>query len=158
MPLIIDGYNLLRTIQKTDEEFEQLDETGLCRFLSQYLTRVRDHGHVFFDGLGPPDKTGMAGLAGLEVYFSGQDREADELIEQKIQDNTAPRRLVVVSTDRRVRQAASKKKATAMLCEVFWIEMQRRLAQQQVVYEPKEKRQGITEMETDQWLDAFGLD
>jgi predicted RNA-binding protein with PIN domain len=162
MPVIVDGYNLMHVIQKSDEDFANLTEVGLCKIISEYLKRVRDRGHIVFDGTGPYDKTDMEWLGGienLEVYFSGNDAEADEIIEQKILDSSAPKSLVVVSTDRRIRAAAKKRKATALRSEIFWLEIIRHMENQnKPTIEPKQKRQGLTEGETDQWLDYFGLD
>ena len=162
MPVIVDGYNLRHVIQKSDEDFANLTEVGLCKIISEYLKRVRDRGHIVFDGTGPYDKTDMEWLGGmenLEVYFSGKDAEADEIIEQKILDSSAPKSLVVVSTDRRIRAAASKRKAIPLRSEIFWQEIIIHMEHQnKPTIEPKQKRQGLTEGETDQWLDYFGLD
>ena len=161
MPVIVDGYNLMHVIQKSDEDFANLNEVGLCRIISEYLKRIRDRGHIVFDGTGPYDKTDMEWLGGidnLEVYFSGDKVEADEIIEQKIQDSSAPKGLVIVSTDRKIRDAASKRKATAVRSEAFWLEMIRHMEyQNKPPLEPRQKRQGLTNGETDQWLDYFGL-
>ena len=161
MPLIVDGYNLLRFVQKAGH-FEDLIEVGLCRILSDYLVSVRERGHIVFDGIGPPDKHDfeqLGGLANLEVYFSGADYDADEVIMQKIEDSSAPKSLTVVSTDREIRAAAAARKATSVRADVFWHGLVSRLeTQQKAVHEPKEKRRGITEGETDQWLDFFGID
>ena len=157
MPHLIDGYNLLRLIQQVDEELVTLTEAGLCRIISEYLVRIRDYGHIFFDGLGPPDKTNLSNFPNLEVYFSGPNTDADSLIELKIADNTAPKSLVVISTDRRIRAAAKKRKALSVRSDIFWIAMTKQLERQKPTPEPKEKRRGITEGETDQWLDIFGM-
>ena len=162
MPVLVDGYNLLRAVQKSDEDFQQLNEVGLCRILSEYFRRVRTHGHVVFDGTGPFDKTDMERLAGfdnLEVYFSGPNLDADEVIEEKIQDNTAPKSLVVVSTDRELRTAALKRKAVSIRSEIFWLNLIQHLdRKQKPSLEPRAKREGITEAETDQWLEYFNAD
>jgi len=121
MPVLIDGYNLLRTVQK-DEQFEDLREYGLCRILSDYLAEMRDRGNIVFDGTGPPDKSEMEQLGefdNLEVYFAGERTDADSVIEEKIHDNTAPRSLIVVSTDRAIRNAAARRKATPVRSDVF---------------------------------------
>ena len=158
MPIVIDGYNLLRAVQKTEEDLADLIEAGLCRIISEYLTHVRDHGHIYFDGIGPPDKTRLGGLTNLEVYFTGKHIDADSAIEQKILDNTAPKSLIVVSSDRRIKAAARKRKANPLSSEIFWQDLITQLGRNtKPSQEPKEKRQGLTEKETDQWLDAFGL-
>jgi len=161
MPLLFDGYNLLRFVQ-TDERFESLTEVGLCRILSDYLTSIRDRGHVVFDGIGPPDKSDfeqLGALGNLEVYFSGEHYSADDLIMEKIEDSTAPKSLKVVSTDRQLRSAAAARKAVSVRADVFWHGLLERLeTRQKPVFEPKAKRRGITDIEADQWLDYFGID
>ena len=159
MPYLIDGYNLLRAVQKL-EEFASLTDIQMCRAVSDYLCCVRDHGHLVFDGTGPPDKSPFGGIPSLEVYFSGATYEADDIIEDKIQDNTAPKSLVVVSTDRRIRTAAAKRKAIAIPAEVFWQNLLAQLEKHanRPAPEPAQKRHGLTERETDLWLDEFGFD
>ena len=159
MPYLIDGYNLLRAVQKT-EEFSALTDVQMCRAVSDYLGCVRDHGHVVFDGVGPPDKSAFGGMPGLEVYFSGESYEADDIIEDKILDSTAPKSLVVVSSDRRIRTAAAKRKAIDISAEMFWQTLLSQLEKQanRPAPEPSEKRHGLTERETDLWIDLFDLD
>ena len=159
MPYLIDGYNLLRSIQKTDEELCALTDTGLCRILCEYFRRVRSFGHIVFDGIGPPDKSGFSGLDNLEIYFSGTDIDADEIIEERIGDNTAPKSLIVVSTDRKIRASAAKRKAVAVRSDIFWQNVIQQLGRhRKPTPEPQEKRTGITESETDEWLDLFGIE
>jgi predicted RNA-binding protein with PIN domain len=158
MPILIDGYNLLRYMQASDEQFEVLNEVGLCRIISLYLSRIRSNGQIIFDGFGPMDKSDLSGFGNLEVYFSGQDTEADEIIEEKILINTAPKRLMVVSTDRRIRAAASHRKAISVRSDLFFYEVEKVLDRKMMTPEPKEKRSGLTEAEAEQWIDFFDLD
>ena len=159
MPYLLDGYNLLRAAQKT-EEFAALTDVQLCRAVSDYLCCIRDHGHIVFDGVGPPDKSPFGGIPSLEVYFSGQSCEADDIIEDKIYDNTAPKSLVVVSSDRRLRTSATKRKAISVPADFFWETLLAQLEKQanRPAPEPSEKRHGLTEREADIWLDIFDLD
>ncbi|MHC4291501.1 MAG: NYN domain-containing protein [Planctomycetota bacterium] len=159
MPYLIDGYNLLCSVQKL-EEFSSLTDVQLCRAVSDYLRCVRDHGHIVFDGIGPPDKSAFGGIPSLEVYFSGQSYEADDVIEEKILDNSAPKSLVVVSSDKRLRKATTKRKAKAVPSEFFWQHLLLQLEKQAArpTPEPSEKRHGLTERETDVWLDVFDIE
>ncbi|MBW8035722.1 MAG: hypothetical protein FVQ79_08875 [Planctomycetes bacterium] len=158
MPIIIDGYNLLRWVQSIDSAYADLDEAPLCRMISLYLIRTRNRAQVIFDGVGPPDKRELANIANMEVYFSGPDREADDIIEDKILESSAPKGLVVVSSDRRIRTAAQKRKATSVKADYFWLSLIEQLDKKKPMPEPKEKRNGISEHEADQWLNEFGLD
>jgi predicted RNA-binding protein with PIN domain len=157
MPIIIDGYNLLRSVQKI-EEYQSLDEAALCRIISEYLQRVRTYAQVIFDGLGPRDKSDLSGIDNVEVYFSGENLEADDVIEEKIEEYSAPKNMVVVSTDRRIRAAAAKRKSISVTSDLFWISMIEQLDKKKPTPMPKQKRHGITETEADAWLDEFDLD
>jgi predicted RNA-binding protein with PIN domain len=95
----------------------------------------------------------------VEVVFSGVHKDSDAIIEEKIRANTAPRRLTVVSSDRRLRKAAAMRKATAVKSEDFWEEVRKELQRRKPrKKEPQAKREGLTEGETEQWMDLFGLD
>lgn len=158
MPYLIDGYNLLRLIQSIHEEYAEIAEAGLCRILSEYIRIKRSRGQIVFDGLGPPDKSCLGGYGNLEVFFSGQTLEADDVIEEKILDNSAPKSLIVVSTDRRIRTAANKRKAIAVRSDLFFDDVTKVLDKTRMIPEPEQKQKGLTEAETDEWLDFFDID
>ena len=155
---IIDGYNLLRAIEKMESFSPALTETWLCRMIAAYLRQIDRTGCVVFDGIGPPDREVFEDMGNLEVIFSGRNKDADKVIEDKITANTAPRRLLVVSSDRRLRVAARKRKATSIKAEAFWESVISEMDRKPGPREPREKREGITESETEQWLKSFGLD
>ena len=156
--LIIDGYNLLRAVQNLTEQSFNITDVQLCRIIGEYLYRIKKKGRIVFDGIGPKDKTAFNNLKNLEVVFSGSSHEADDIIEKLVLENTAPKNLTVVSSDRRVKAAAKKRKATAVDCVDFWTEVIK-------IFEKKQKRQveppgkfiGISEAETEYWLREFGL-
>ena len=159
MPLIIDGYNLLRTVEKIEAGPESISDVGLCKIISAYLQRIDDSGQIVFDGIGPPEKSGFENLRNLEVIFSGRVKDADSVIEDKITASTAPRRLIVVSSDRRLRTAAKKRKAMSLKVEQFWKNINTLLNQPgSRSAEPREKREGLSRSETERWLKTFGLE
>ena len=155
---IIDGHNLLHSVHKVDEGFESISDVQLCRIIGSYLKLTGQSGEIIFDGTGPPDKSGFDGISNLEVFFAGLGTDTDTVIEDKIIANSAPRRLKVVSSDRRLRKAARARKATSIKSEAFWNNMQKQLNRKKVVKEPAAKRRGLSESETRQWLDIFGLE
>ncbi len=158
MPVIIDGHNLLHSIQKASEGSESISDVQLCRIVGRFLKLTGEKGEIVFDGKGAPDKSGFDNISDLEVFFAGLGRDADTVIEDKIRVNTAPRRLTIVSSDRRLRDAALKRKATVVKSEVFWDNLCKQLSRKRKVKEPLAKRQGLSESETEQWLDFFGLE
>ncbi len=156
MPFLIDGHNLLWTIHKTSGE--PVTDIQLCHALGRYLKFLNETGVLVFDGIGPPDKRPFESIVCLEVLFSGQRKEADDIIEDKIKANTAPKRLTVVSSDRRVRKAANARKAISIKSENFWENIKKQLSRKKTIKEPMEKRHGLSESETDQWLRFFDVD
>ena len=157
--VIIDGTNLLWAIHESSDGHEAGGEVRLCQTLDRYFAQVGDEGEVVFDGAGPSDKSVFDGVGYVNVVFSGFGSDADTVIEEKVLANTAPRRLTVVSSDRRLRKAAGERKAAALKSELFWAQVLKELSRKKPARkEPEEKREGLTEGETEQWLDLFGLE
>ena len=158
MPIIIDGYNLLHSIQKSSEDFEPIGDVQLCRIVGRFLKLTGEKGEIVFDGTGPPDKSGFDNISNLEVFFAGLATDADTVIENRIKANTAPKRLTIISNDRRLRDAARRRKVKSVKSEEFWGNVQKQLSRKRVTEEPTAKRQGLSEGETEQWLKFFGLE
>ncbi len=156
---IIDGDNLLWALRQRPEEREIATELDLCQALGRYFALTGEPGQVVFDGAGPADRSEFDQIANPEIIFAGFNRDADSVIEERLKVNTSPRRLTVVSSDRRLRKAAAMRKAAAVKSEEFWDQVRRELQRGRPRKpEPQEKREGLSESETDKWLEAFGLD
>jgi predicted RNA-binding protein with PIN domain len=158
MPLIIDGYNLLHSIHKINEDSDAISDIQLCRIVDIFLTQTGQKGEIIFDGTGPPDKEKFDNMSKLEVFFAGAAGDADAVIENKIKASTAPKRLTVVSSDRRVLQAARAKRTATIRSNVFWDNLRKQLSRKKTAREPAEKHRGLSESETEQWLKFFGLE
>ena len=156
--IIIDGHNLLHSIVNISEEAESINDVQLCCIISRYLRAIREKGEIIFDGTGPRDKSQFDNIANLEVLFAGLGSDADTVIENKIKASTAPKRLSIVSSDRRLRDAARARRATAVKSEIFWGNLQKQLKRKKPVKEPEAKRVGLSESETKQWLEFFGIE
>jgi predicted RNA-binding protein with PIN domain len=155
---IIDGHNLLHTIVKLEEDSGAISDLGLCRILSRYFSLTSETGEIIFDGTGPPDKSGFDNIRNLEISFAGLGTDTDTVIEDKISASTAPKGLTIVSSDRRLRSAARTRRATSIKSDVFWNDVQKQLSRKRPIKEPTEKRQGLNEGETEQWLEFFGFE
>jgi hypothetical protein len=154
---IIDGNNLLHSIYKA-EESSSFSDIGLCRNLSAFLKIKGQSGEIIFDGAGPRDKSPYDNIENLEVSFAGIGHDTDTVIEEKIKVSSSPKRLIIVSSDRRLRKAARTRKATSIKSEDFWINVTKQLSKKSPVKEPREKLSGLSESETQQWLDIFGIE
>ena len=155
---LIDGHNLLRSVQQLDEELWDLTDVRLCEMLDRCLARCGRQGRIIFDGVGPPNKGAFDAMRHLEVFFSGRGVETDAVIEDRLESDPAAAKLTVVSNDRRLRRAALAARASVMRCEAFWDYVERQLSRKSPPKEPPGKRQGLSEGETERWLDIFDLD
>ena len=158
MPFIIDGHNLLHSILKTTPEGEPISDIQLCRLVSRYLQAVGERGEIVFDGTGPQEKSIFNYVRKLEVLFAGFASDADTIIENKIKASSAPKRLTIVSSDRRIIKAARARKAGTIKSQDFWDKVQKQLSRKKKLTEPPQKRHGLTESETKKWLEFFGLE
>ncbi len=156
MPIIVDGYNLLWAVQKLQGDLS-VSDVGLCKILGEYFRLKGDNGELIFDGTGPPDKSCFQNTNNMEILFVGIKTDADTVVEDKIAVNSAPKRLVVVSSDNRLIMAARRRKAVSVKSELFWSQVCRQLSRKRGIAEPSGKRGGLSETETDRWLNEFGF-
>lgn len=159
MPLLIDGNNLMHTLKKFDIEVER---DGLCKLLSAMVGKMRGTDRavcVVFDGPSPHGpRMRQISAPGILVRYS-QRRRADDLIIEEIEDNTAPRRLRVVSSDRQIRSAARRRRCPSLTSPEFIQEMLSLLDRPAPPPpEPREKRAGSSAEQTQQWLREFGIE
>ena len=157
MPYLIDGHNLIWAICSDDERFEPVDELTMCWTLSRFLSDIGQEGELIFDGAGPMDKSGFYQVPILNITFAGLGRDTDTVMEYKIEACRSPKTLVVVSTDRRLRAAATRAKAVSIRSDAFWEKVINRLNRPVPRPEPTSKRHGLSESETDQWMSEFGF-
>jgi uncharacterized protein len=156
---IIDGTNLLWATRDWPEGPQVATEEQLCQILNQYFADIHQQCEIVFDGTRPADRNAFGGIFHLEIIHAGYDQEADDVIKGKVEADTAPKRLTIVSTDHEVRDAATGRKASVLRCEEFWEQVLTHIRKKPKKKEPPQKRGGpITDSETDQWMDLFGLE
>jgi predicted RNA-binding protein with PIN domain len=158
MPYLIDGCNLLWAIRNNDERFKPVDEVRMCWTLGRYLSQIGDSGELVFDGSGPNDKGRFDHIPGLTVSFAGISRDADGVIEEKIKTHASSHPLILVSNDRRLRQTALHHTASVLHAEAFWERVLAEANRKRPPPEPTAKQHGLSESETEMWLEAFGLE
>ena len=130
--LIIDGYNLMHAMGLVRGKLvgKQLEgaRTRLLRQLAWQLTKEeRAHAVVVFDAKSMlPVTSREECLEGFRVLYPEPGHEADELIEHLISVDLQPRKLRVVSSDRRLHRAARERMAAATNCDQFLDELDER--------------------------------
>lgn len=126
MRFLIDGYNLMYAGgllgKKLGPEAFRRVRHRFLNDLAEALGAVDAHQTtVVFDASKPPEGLSRSGShKGLSVLYAVDDENADERIEVILARHSHPKTLTVVSSDRRVREAASRRRATAVTSEQFW--------------------------------------
>jgi hypothetical protein len=155
MPYLIDGNNLIPALGEVGPE---VGRVALCELLARAFPAGEDIC-VVFDG--PRPDTGVPAELDvrLRIMFS-PGRPADLTIIDRIESDTAPKRLIVVSSDREIRQHARRRRCQSVPSDEFAATLVRLLGRPRPSRskEPSEKHEGLAETETDHWLDYFGMD
>ena len=123
--LLIDGYNLLHAAGFARKrygpgQFEKCRQRLLQGLADRLSGEQRGRATVVFDAQqAPTDVPSVQRFAGISVVFSvGSD--ADSLIEAMLDQHSAPRQVLVISSDHRLQKAASRKRASWMDSDKFW--------------------------------------
>ena len=107
-----------------------------------------------FDAQGaPPGLPNTESYRGITVLFSKGYAEADDLLEELIASDHAPRQLLVVSSDHRLHRAARRRKATPIDSDV-WIAQFESPGGRPAGRSPASKPSPSPE-QTDSWLAEF---
>src|SRR5215212_5167758 len=128
MALLIDGYNLLNVtgIFAQAGPGTELHRTRLAflNFLSAAINkRERSKTTIVFDAAGaPPGLPRTVKHDGITVHFAQRHSDADEMIEELLDECRAPRSLLVVSSDHRVQRAARHVGANYVDSEAWYSE------------------------------------
>ena len=158
MRYLIDGYNLLHFLglmphREAPKGLER-SRGKLLGMLHGAFGDRSDQVTVVFDGRNAPADASLAlEHKGIQVRFADQ---ADDLIELLIQRESTPRRLSVVSDDRRLQQAARRRGCPDLGCGPFLDALAAgRPRAQPEAKDPAAKPPGVSRLETQHWLKEF---
>jgi len=133
MALLIDGYNLLHAtdIFGADPGSFQQSREALLAFLAATLKdSERKEAVIVFDAAqAPPGLPDTVSHDALVVRYARNYPDADALIEELIEQNSAPRSLLVVSSDHRVQRAARRGGARFVDSDRWYAELWQRRVQ-----------------------------
>ncbi len=172
MHWVIDGYNVMHAGGRLGAK---LGREGFRRARRRFLGDLTDalgpdragRTTVVFDARVPPGDFSLhATYRGLHLLFALGDEDADSRIESIIEHDANPRNLTVVSSDRRIRQAASRRRAKSLTAEDFWVWLDHLREQAAIANENLERRSARppTHDRSDRspvddsefWLEVFG--
>ncbi len=161
MSLIIDGYNLMHAAGDFGHGAGpgglERSRTALLRFLAQTLEpELASRTVLVFDASAQRGEPRRQQFRGLTVVFAAGYEDADALIEELIRRHSAPRSLTVVSSDRRLRSAARRRKATSVGSRQWYEQIvQQRGASRAAAPAISKPAPTLTESEVQFWLNQF---
>jgi predicted RNA-binding protein with PIN domain len=165
MTLVIDGYNLLHASgilgRGVGPGGLERSRGALLNFLAESLDPEELSGTtVVFDAReAPPGLPRSVHHRGILVRFADPGADADQLIESLVQSDSAPRRLLVVSSDHRLHRAARRRRARAVDSDKWYAKiLKRRIARARGTRPSAKPSDPPTEGEVHYWLRQFGLE
>ncbi len=126
MRWLIDGYNVMHAAGLLGPK---LSREGFRRARRRFLDDLADalpvgrdgDVTVVFDASVPPGDFPLSSTyRGIRVVFALGDEDADARIEYLLGHDSNPKSLTVVSSDHRIRRAASRRRARPLTAEAFW--------------------------------------
>jgi uncharacterized protein len=126
MRWLIDGYNVMHAAgmlgpRLSREGFRRARRRFLDELVGILPADLVAEVTVVFDAKVPPGDFPVASTyRGLRVLFALGDEDADSRIELILDRDSHPQDITVVSSDRRIRQAASRRRARPLTADDFW--------------------------------------
>lgn len=164
MSLLIDGYNLLHVTgifgQGRGAGGLHRSRESLLRFLAASIDdKQRPRTTIVFDAAGaPPGLPRRQMHEQITVHFAANYADADEMIEQLIEQHDAPRSLLVVSSDHRIQRAARRRRARFTDSDVWYAHLLHRRAQQRRPAGPAKPSGPLSAEEIAYWLKQFEVE
>lgn len=162
MALLIDGYNLLHVTDIFGAAGPGTDlhrtRIALLNFLAAAISkRERKQTTIVFDASGaPPGLPRMLTHQGMTVHFAPRHSDADEMIEDLLEQYSTPKSLVVVSSDHRVQRAARSRGATYIDSATWYAERRAALQGSQIEKSTAKPDARVSAEELQYWLGEFG--
>jgi hypothetical protein len=162
--LLIDGYNLLYATdiigQGSNAGTLQASRQALLDFLVDTLREdLLERTIIVFDAKDPPPGLPRQVKQGeLQIHYATGFPNADQLLKEYIEIHTAPRQLLVVSSDHEVQRAARRRRATSVDSDVWYRKVR---SQQNDPHSPRggshDKPAGPpSAVEVQRWMEEFG--
>lgn len=161
MTLLIDGYNLLHAsgiiARGRGPGGLERSRLALLNFVAESLpAETLARTTVVFDAAhAPPGMPRTLVHRGVCVRFAANHDDADSLIEELIRADSAPRQLLVVSSDHRLHRAAHRRRAEAIDSDRWFAETVRRRRELRRSPAPGDSKPAAAEDEVGYWLAQF---
>jgi uncharacterized protein len=163
MALLIDGYNLLHVSDifagpGASTELHR-SRMALLDFLAASIDeRERKHTKIVFDAAGaPPGLPSTLTHDGMTIHFARRHSDADELIDELLDQCKAPKGLLVVSSDHRVQRSARQHGAGFVDSDQWFAELRSTRRRHDVVTDDEPRKQDLETLldEAEYWIKQF---
>jgi predicted RNA-binding protein with PIN domain len=166
--VIIDGYNLLHTLGTRRSlggpgNLQRARESLAGRIAARMSPEEQAQTTIVFDANNENcDHPAETEVQGIKVLFAKDFEDADSMIEHMLRKHSAPQSVTVVSNDRRVRQAAERRRARSVGCESWFEELMARRSAgpaEEADHESEEQRLRDGELSAEEravWANLFG--
>ncbi len=154
MGYLIDGNNLIGRASAADLR-DPAGREGWIRRLIAFQRFTRRRVVLVFDGR-PPDELPVVEVGPkFTIVYSDVGRSADDVIEELLSSGIEKRHLEVVSSDRRIRDAARRHGARAVTSDEFLRALKGALRQRRAAREMAKTEESPTSLEVRLWGEVF---
>lgn len=175
MPIIIDGYNVLRCCGLVGATMGPGTLERARGMLLGVLTQALDESErrqaavVFDSAMRLPDRPDHWVENEIQVFFASGHVDADEMIIEMIDAHSAPKTLLVVSSDHQIQNAAKRRRANALDSQVWYeslLAQHRHNSQVQrtaeeltaeLQWQRKQNDRPVSALEAERWAEAFAV-
>ncbi|MFK7768887.1 MAG: NYN domain-containing protein [Mariniblastus sp.] len=170
---LIDGYNLifqcgLEGRSRDPLSLERARAKLIAAIAARYSKSELGKFVVVFDATSLPIKEdhSVSRKSGINVVFAIDHDDADSLIEELIQKNSNPKKLIVVSSDHRIHKAALRRKSKPIDSDIWFDQLEEmpslsedaRQSPKQIE-NPEHSEKNVPQSLADvDWAKEFGLD
>lgn len=157
MPLLIDAFNVLHTTGVLPPDLAGLD-LGRLLDLIQASRYRRQTTTIVCDGRRQDERPPKRLAANVRIRYSGPARTADEVIAKLVQASTAPRRLIVVSSDQAVIRVARRRSCRTVRSQRFLEHLLADVLRAQRISRPAPRPMKSDSIDVERWVTEFGID
>ncbi|RMD61237.1 MAG: hypothetical protein D6824_08285 [Planctomycetota bacterium] len=156
MTVLVDAYNVLHVTGVLPPALAGPSVEDLARYIAASRWARREV-ILICDG-GPQERsTSHRPVQGVEIRYAGAGKDADSLIIALIRAHSAPRRLLVVSSDQAIVRVARRRRAHTLSSAAFLEKLADDLRTPAKPAGPAKPRAPLTPPAVDAWLDDLGL-
>lgn len=156
--LIIDGYNVIEAARELFKKMPALENRRdhLLRMIHSTPQLRNQIIIVVFDGSSPRGTPKKYRHHNIQIIFSGDQQEADQVIQDMIRKEASGKSLHIISSDHEIQNTARDHHTRSSSSQKFWQQLrQNRSGQNNSKNTNNIREQEISKREVQEWLEIF---